>query len=381
MIKKVKLEKEFKENHDAGMIIELDEKLRSMKEKKKLLKKEIIDLSYEQITYDKQKAKSVINPEDPSDADYLLYKIRALKKKREKMEAENDKNKEVMDRLMARINESKSKIEKEQQAVSTAEQKYNAKMSRNKNNDKTKDADDDISNYDTNKEMKEISTHVDNYKKFRRETKSKRLELDKLFIVLHERDKENRLLNLKVKELERMVPHNTLNPMAKTRSTIDKSRGLRNTRQRMKNASINEANRSVLVTDKGQLRKGNRSPIQARNSELHGRTESNIEEVKVDVILKPVIEEVIKDLVQKDEVNLPEIEWEAPEIEWKSDRDEVKSPIVEEKSPKVEMKSPKVKEKSPKNENITPKGSDNNSSIIRESLVSGKILTFVNCDI
>jgi hypothetical protein len=80
MFKKVKLEKEFKENHDAGMIIELDEKLRSMKEKKKLLKKEIIDLSYEQITYDKQKAKSVINPEDPSDADYLLYKIRALKK-------------------------------------------------------------------------------------------------------------------------------------------------------------------------------------------------------------------------------------------------------------------------------------------------------------
>jgi hypothetical protein len=304
------------------------------------------------------------------------------------MEAENDKNKEVMDRLMARINESKSKIEKEQQAVSTAEQKYNAKMTRNKNNDKTKDADDDISNYDTNKEMKEISTHIDNYKKLRRENKSKRLELDKLFIVLHERDKENRLLNLKVKELERMVPYNTLNPMAKTRSTRDKSRGLGKGRQRMKNASINEANRSVLVTDKGQLRKGNRSPIQDRTSKIQGRTESNIEEVKVDVILKPVIEEIIKDKVHKDEVKLPEVEWKAPEIEWKSDRDEVKSPKankispkVEIKSPKVEMKSSKVEMKSPINKNITPKGSDNDSNIIKESLVSGKILSFVNCDV
>lgn len=329
MVKKQKLEKEFKENHDAGMVIELEENLRNLKEKKKQLKKEIIDLSYEHVKYDKEKAKTEHNPEDPNDADYLLYKIRALKKKREKLEQENDKDKDVMEKLMARIEESKIKIDKEQQAVDIVEQKYNAKIASQNKNNKTKDNEEDISDYSTNKEKKEISINIDHFKKLKSEAKSKKLELEKLFIELHERDKENRLLNLKVKELERMMPHNSLNPMSR-----DKSQGFNKRKRRMKNSSINDANKSVLVTEKEQklrqLRKSNKSPLQDKNSKFRESRELNNEESKSKVNLKTVHENQSKDHDKKEE------------------------------------------EKSPKNENIELRDSDRDSNGIRDSINSGR---------
>lgn len=325
MVKKQKLEKEFKENNDAGMVIELEQNLRNLKEKKKQLKKEIIDLSYEHIKYDKEKAKTEHNPEDPNDADYLLYKIRALKKKREKLETEDDKNKEVMGKLITRIEESKIKVDKEQQAVDIVEQKYNAKMASQHKNNKTKDNEEDISDYNTNKEKKEINMNIENFRKLKGETKSKKLELEKLFIELHERDKENRLLNLKVKELERMMPHNSLNPMSR-----DKSQGANKRKRRMKNSSINDANKSVLVTEKEQklrrLRKSNKSPLQDKNSKLKERRESNNEESKSKLNLKTVHENPVKDHGKRD------------------------------------------LEKSPKNENIKLKDSDRDSNGIRDSI-------------
>ena len=67
--------------------------------------------------------------------------------------------------------------------------------------------------------------------------------MDKKFIELHEKDKENRLANLKVKELERMAPQNRLNPISR-----EKSSNVIRRRKKMKNSSINDANKSVLVT-------------------------------------------------------------------------------------------------------------------------------------
>ena len=67
--------------------------------------------------------------------------------------------------------------------------------------------------------------------------------MEKKFIELHEKDKENRLANLKMKELRRMVPQNHLNPVSR-----EKSSNVIRRRKKMKNSSINDANKSVLVT-------------------------------------------------------------------------------------------------------------------------------------
>lgn len=63
---------------------------------------------------------------------------------------------------------------------------------------------------------------------------------------MHEKDKERRLLNLKIKELERIIPQNKLNPISR-----DKSAGPRQiTKKKMKNSTINDANKSMVVTKK-----------------------------------------------------------------------------------------------------------------------------------
>lgn len=89
----------------------------------------------------------------------------------------------------------------------------------------------------------DISQETKMLSDLKKETKNKKLELDKLLIELHERDKENRLLNLKMKELERIVPQTKLNPMSREMSS-----GIGRTKKKMKNSSINDANKSVLVT-------------------------------------------------------------------------------------------------------------------------------------
>lgn len=63
---------------------------------------------------------------------------------------------------------------------------------------------------------------------------------------MHEKDKERRLLNLKIKELQRIIPQNKLNPISR-----DKSAGPnRKATKKMKNSTISDANKSVIVTKK-----------------------------------------------------------------------------------------------------------------------------------
>lgn len=304
IVKKEKLEKEFQEHNDASAIIDVEDKLKQLTEVKKALTKEIVDLKFVSMSQGKQLERAEIDPEDPNEADNLLYKIKAIKKKREAMEIENEKHQSVMERLRQRIEEAKKKAENERKNVEAAERKQ-AELARNKpvdkNNYNTTKPEDDR-HLDTSKDDHEYQKQNKMLLELKKDSKLKKFELEKLFIELHEKDKENRLLNLKVKELERIVPQNRLNPMSR-----DKSNGVTKRRRRMKNASINDANKSVLVTQKEQrlkqVRGRNKSPEQRDTSKkvtIDSKRQSNngrLSKIHDNKIEKPAIDrrESLKD--------------------------------------------------------------------------------------
>lgn len=278
-LNKQKLEAEFKANNDASAVIELEAKLKQLTEYKKTLGKEIIELKYVSHSQGKQLERAEVDPEDPNEADNLIYKIKALKQKKEAMQTDAEKHQSVMQRLKHRIEEAKKKAENERKQVEQAERKHNEQLSRvksDKNAYNTVGANESV-DLDTQKDDYEYQKQFKILVDAKKESKTKRLELEKMLIELHERDKENRLLNLKVKELERIVPQNRLNPMSR-----DKSSGIVRRRRRMKNSSIHDANKSVLVTKKEQrlkqIRGRNKSPdlrISGKVNNLDKKKQSN----------------------------------------------------------------------------------------------------------
>ena len=227
---------------DANSIIELEEKLRNLKEKKKNLIKTISELKYDSHFIGKQLEKAENDIEDSNDAETLMYKLKALKKKKELIIAANVKHQNVMAKINQRIENAHEKVIKEQKKVDNAERR-NLETISHKEESEIEQSDQE--DYATNVEDQKIQKYTKTYVSLKREGKDKKLELEKLFIELHERDKENRLLKLKMKELERMVPQHRLNPMAK-----GKIGNIINRRKKMKNSSIYNANNSVLVTKK-----------------------------------------------------------------------------------------------------------------------------------
>ena len=272
-IRKQKLQKEYKEYNNASAVIDLEEQIKQLTEKKKELSKEIVDLKYVSLSQGKQLEKFSTEAEDPNEADNLIYKIKALKQKREGMEAEMEKHKNVMEGLKSKIEESKKKVDNERKQVEAAEKKQaeaNDRKAQERSNGKANDRynqEDFDPTYDE-EEAHKLQKALTSMKK---ETKDKKLELEKLFIVLHERDKENRLLNLKIKEIERIVPQARLNPMSR-----EKMSGIARRRRKMKNSSINDANKSVLVTKKEQRLK----QIRGRNKSPNARSLSKVNELE-----------------------------------------------------------------------------------------------------
>ena len=227
---------------DANSIIELEEKLRNLKEKKKNLIKTISELKYDSHFIGKQLEKAENDIEDSNDAETLMYKLKALKKKKELIIAANVKHQNVMAKINQRIENAHEKVIKEQKKVANAERR-NLETISHKEESEIEQSDQE--DYATNVEDQKIQKYTKAYVSLKREGKDKKLELEKLFIELNERDKENRLLKLKMKELERMIPQHRLNPMAK-----GKIGNIINRRKKMKNSSIYNANNSVLVTKK-----------------------------------------------------------------------------------------------------------------------------------
>jgi len=164
-----------------------------------------------------------------------------------------------MEGIKEKIQYAKQKAEKERKVVEELEKKQSEAVHPKYNNNLGVNSDSETVNYDTTKDDQERQKHKKTLGEMKRDTKAKKFELEKLFIELHEKDKENRLLILKVKELERIVPQNRLNPMSR-----DKSLNPMKHKRKMKNSSIQDANKSVLVTKKEQrlrqLKARNKSP-------------------------------------------------------------------------------------------------------------------------
>lgn len=272
-LRKQKLQKEYKEHNNASAVIDLEEQLKQLAERKKELSKEIVDLKYVSLSQGKQLEKVSHEAEDPNEADNLIYKIKALKQKREGMELEMEKHKNVMEGLRTKIEDAKKKAENERKQVEVAERKQteaNDRKAQEKNHTKVNERHNE-EDFDTTYDDEEAQKLQKALLSIKKETKEKKLELEKLFIVLHERDKENRLLNLKIKEIERIVPQAKLNPMSR-----EKMSGIARRRRKMKNASISDANKSVLVTKKEQRLK----QIRDRNKSPNTRSLSKVNELE-----------------------------------------------------------------------------------------------------
>ena len=247
LLEKQKLQEEIKSFSDTNAVIDLEEVIKQLKEKKKDLTKEIADLKYVTLSQGKQLEKLVNEPKELSEADSLIYKLKVLRKKEETLQIEVESKKNVIEALKSKITEARQKADNEAKEVEQAEQKneYLAQRKASTKNNakhlKEQEYQNDIDSINIESDGAQESKILADLKK---ETKLKKLELDKLLIELHERDKENRLLNLKVKELERIVPQNKLNPMIREISS-GQNRG-----KKMKNSNISDANKSVLITKK-----------------------------------------------------------------------------------------------------------------------------------
>ena len=241
--RKMAIERENKKASDPNDMIELEEQLKFLKERKKALVKEVTDLTFDGNCLGKQLERANKEIDDPNEADNLLYKLKALKKKKEALETRNQKHQEVMAKINDRVSDAKLKADRERRKIDDAERK-NAETAPKSTQNQSLIVE-DTADYSTNTEEADYQKGRKALIELKRATKDKKLELEKLFIELHERDKENRLLNLKVKELARMVPQNRLNPVSR-----DRSSNVIRRRKRMKNSSIAEANNSVLVTKK-----------------------------------------------------------------------------------------------------------------------------------
>ena len=247
LLEKQKLQEEIKSFSDTNAVIDLEEVIKQLKEKKKDLTKEIADLKYVTLSQGKQLEKLVNEPKELSEADSLIYKLKVLRKKEETLQIEVESKKNVIEALKSKITEARQKADNEAKEVEQAEQKneYLAQRKASSKNNakhlKEQEYQNDIDSINIESDGAQESKILADLKK---ETKLKKLELDKLLIELHERDKENRLLNLKVKELERIVPQNKLNPMIREMSSGQ------NKGKKMKNSNISDANKSVLITKK-----------------------------------------------------------------------------------------------------------------------------------
>lgn len=217
---KDRLDNEINSINNPKAVIELDATIKQLKDYKRDLNKEISELKYVKLSQGKHLKKLVDEPKELNETDALIYKLKVLKKKEEALKQEVDTKKSVIDSLKSRILDSKAKSESEAKVVQNAERKSSlhtsdkpsAQVNKQSLEQEYRNTINSISiNSDSTKESKILAD-------LKKETKAKKFELDKLLIELHERDKENRLLNLKVKDLERIVPQTKLNPMSRDNS-------------------------------------------------------------------------------------------------------------------------------------------------------------------
>ena len=287
LFEKQKLQEEIKSFSDTNAVIDLEETIKLLKEKKKELVKEIADLKYVTLSQGKQLEKLVNEPKELSEADSLIYKLKVLRKKEETLQMEVESKKNVIEGIKSKISEAKHKVDNEAKEVELVETRIaNATQKKIVTKESVRQNRENDSDYDSANIESDVVQETKALGDLKKETKLKKLELDKLLIELHERDKENRLLNLKVKELERIIPQNKLNPMIREMSSSQNRSKIK-----MKNANINDANKSVLVTKKEKKKIENK--VRASNDGKISRIEISEDNSK-----QPDFQEISENLDQ-----------------------------------------------------------------------------------
>ena len=273
-----KLDNDIKIFNDPKAVVDLESTIKRLKDSKRELNKEIADLKYVKLSQGKHLKKLVEDPKELGDTDALLYKLKVLKKKEEKLQLEVENKRTVVDSLKARASEWKVKSVNEAKGVENAERKSALQLP---DKDNSKQSNKSSLEKDYRNTIDSINISSDSTQENRLladlkiKTKLKKLELDKLLIELHERDKENRLLNLKVKELERIVPHTKLNPMSRDNSMTHIKK-----KSKLNNVKINDANKSVLITKKEKK-------INLARTSNNGKI-SQLQNNKIDLSKQPV---------------------------------------------------------------------------------------------
>ena len=98
---------------------------------------------------------------------------------------------------------------------------------------------------------------------------------------MHEHQKERRLLSLKIKEAQRIMPQNKLKPLSR-----DRSAGPRKVKRKMKNSTISDANKSVIVTNQeARMKKSKIRDLDSKSKSKREEPEkqNDIEKPNVDV--------------------------------------------------------------------------------------------------
>ena len=171
MINKKKLEKDVKQTGSAKEMFKMEEKLKKLKDKKKELAKRLIDVQYDSQHIGKNLKNAEHDPEDPNEIDNIIYKIKAVKKKKTHLIEENDKQKLVLEKLTERIETAKKKLENERQKVETLENRNNRRSKRE--GTQRSQSIEDISNYNTNSEDQKCQEYLKQLKELKRENKEK----------------------------------------------------------------------------------------------------------------------------------------------------------------------------------------------------------------
>lgn len=115
------MQEEISAYNDVNAILDLESTLKQLKDTKKELTKEISDLKYVTLSQGKQLEKLVNEPKELSEADTLIYKLKVLRKKEEALQAEVEKEKNVLSNLESKISEAMNKVDNEAREVENAE--------------------------------------------------------------------------------------------------------------------------------------------------------------------------------------------------------------------------------------------------------------------
>lgn len=130
--------------------------LKFYRRRNKALTKTVTELTWDGNLIGKQIEIANRQLEDPNEADNLLYKLKAIRKKKDAIKAKQLKHKEVMKKITLGVEDAKHKLEREAKKVDEAERRNAESAPKATPNQSLID---DAADYSTNTEEAEYHKH------------------------------------------------------------------------------------------------------------------------------------------------------------------------------------------------------------------------------